>query len=209
MTASQETVFLHGHIIDSLILAKVLDTILMMGGSFDLNHVTIGATREAPSEARITVRAPSGRLLSDILRAIQPHGATVEGEGDCRFEPAPAAGVFPEEKRGPTNHLDRASVPPARPPGRALRPPRARSLPMACFIDLILRSSPWCCSRPPRRAWVVLPGAPTYVASRRRDLSCLVARLPAPRRHHRWQSFPSRSRPNLAAQVEWSWSSTM
>ncbi|MDP9132816.1 MAG: hypothetical protein M3M98_06760, partial [Nitrospirota bacterium] len=32
MTESQETVFLQGHIIDSLILAKVLDTILMMGG---------------------------------------------------------------------------------------------------------------------------------------------------------------------------------
>ena len=36
MTASQETVFLQGHIIDSLILAKVLDTIVMMGGTFDL-----------------------------------------------------------------------------------------------------------------------------------------------------------------------------
>ncbi len=104
MSLVQETVLLQGHIIDSLILAKVLDTILMMGGSFDLNHVTIGATREAPSEARITVRASSGRLLSDILRAIQPHGATVEGEGDCRFEPAPAAGVFPEQFYA-TTHL--------------------------------------------------------------------------------------------------------
>jgi Uncharacterized conserved protein len=39
MTAAQETVILQGHIIDSLILAKVLDTILMMGGSFDLSDV--------------------------------------------------------------------------------------------------------------------------------------------------------------------------
>ena len=43
MSASQETVFLQGHIIDSLILAKVLDTILMMGGTFDLQDVKIGA----------------------------------------------------------------------------------------------------------------------------------------------------------------------
>jgi hypothetical protein len=63
MTAVQETVFLQGHIIDSLILAKVLDTILMMGGTFDLQDVKIGATRDAPSQARIVVRASSGRLL--------------------------------------------------------------------------------------------------------------------------------------------------
>jgi hypothetical protein len=104
MTASQETVFLQGHIIDSLILAKVLDTILMMGGTFDLQDVKIGATRDAPSQARIVVRAPSGRLLAEILRAIQPHGAAIEREADCRFEPAPARGSPPEQFYA-TTHL--------------------------------------------------------------------------------------------------------
>ena len=104
MTGSQETVFLQGHIIDSLILAKVLDTILMMGGSFDLQDVNIGATREAASKARIVVHAPSSRVLGEILRAIQPHGATIEREADCRFEPAPSRGVFPEEFYA-TTHL--------------------------------------------------------------------------------------------------------
>jgi lysine-ketoglutarate reductase/saccharopine dehydrogenase-like protein (TIGR00300 family) len=104
MTGSQETVFLQGHIIDSLILAKVLDTILMMGGTFDLQDVTIGATREATSQARIVVRAPSSRVLTEILQAIQPHGAAIEREEDCRFAPAPAAGVFPEEFYA-TTHL--------------------------------------------------------------------------------------------------------
>ena len=104
MTGSQETVFLQGHIIDSLILAKVLDTILMMGGTFDLQDVKIGATREAASQARIIVQAPSSRVLGEILRAIQPHGAAIEREGDCRFEPAPSPGVFPEEFYA-TTHL--------------------------------------------------------------------------------------------------------
>jgi hypothetical protein len=53
MMHDQETVLLQGHIIDSLILAKVLDTILMMGGTFDLQDVQIGKTREEPSRARI------------------------------------------------------------------------------------------------------------------------------------------------------------
>ena len=104
MTASQETVFLQGHIIDSLILAKVLDKILMMGGTFDLQDVKIGTTREAPSQARIVVKALSNRMLAEILLAIQPHGASIEREEDCRFEPAPAAGVFPEQFYA-TTHL--------------------------------------------------------------------------------------------------------
>ncbi len=104
MTALQETVFLQGHIIDSLILAKVLDTILMMGGTFDLQDVNIGATRDAPSQARVVVRASSSRLLAEILQAIQPHGAAVERDSDCRFEPAPAAGIFPDQFYA-TTHL--------------------------------------------------------------------------------------------------------
>jgi len=96
MNAAQETVLLQGHIIDSLILAKVLDTILMMGGTFDLQEVKIGGTREEPSRARIIVRAASPELLGEILEAIQPHGASVDRESDCTCEPAPADGVFPD-----------------------------------------------------------------------------------------------------------------
>ena len=104
MAAAQETVVLTGHIIDSLILAKVLDTILMMGGTFDLQEVAIGKTRNEPSRARILVCADSTKLLSDILRAIQPHGASVEGESNCQLQPAPADGVFPEDFYA-TTHL--------------------------------------------------------------------------------------------------------
>ena len=89
----QERVVLQGHIIDSLILAKVLDRILSMGGSFDLQEVQIGKTREDASRARIVVRADSPAHLTSILEAIQPHGASVERESDCRFQPAPGAAV--------------------------------------------------------------------------------------------------------------------
>ena len=96
MNAAQETVLLQGHIIDSLILAKVLDTILMMGGTFDLQEVRIGGTREELSRAKILVRAASPELLREILESIQPHGASVERESDCTWESAPADGVFPD-----------------------------------------------------------------------------------------------------------------
>jgi lysine-ketoglutarate reductase/saccharopine dehydrogenase-like protein (TIGR00300 family) len=104
MNHSQERVVLQGHIIDSLVLAKVLDLILMMGGTFDLEDVHIGKTREEPSRARIVIRAASTKLLDEILKAIQPHGASVEREANCRTQPAPADGILPEEFYA-TTHL--------------------------------------------------------------------------------------------------------
>lgn len=97
MTPVYETILLHGHIIDSPILSKVLDRILSMGGTFDLEAVVIGRTRDDQSQARIVVRASTPVILNDILRAIQPQGAVVEREVDCLCLPAPADGVFPEE----------------------------------------------------------------------------------------------------------------
>lgn len=104
MNHHHERVVLQGHIIDSLILAKVLDLILMMGGTFDLEDVQIGTTREEPSRARIVIRATSKTLLDDILKAIQPHGASVEREANCCTKPAPSDGILPEEFYA-TTHL--------------------------------------------------------------------------------------------------------
>ena len=95
MTHDQETVLLQGHIIDSLILAKVLDRILMMGGTFDIQDMQIGKTREEPSRARIAVRASSSTLLSEILHAIQPHGASVESERDAGWRRRQRTASFP------------------------------------------------------------------------------------------------------------------
>jgi lysine-ketoglutarate reductase/saccharopine dehydrogenase-like protein (TIGR00300 family) len=96
MVPVEETVILRGHIIDSLILAKVLDTIHMMGGAYEVTEMKVGTSREEPSRARIVVRAPSVSLLNEILAAIQAHGAMAEQESDCALAPAPADGILPE-----------------------------------------------------------------------------------------------------------------
>ena len=99
-----ETIILQGHIIDSLILAKVLDTIVMLGGTFDLPEVTIGATREEASCVKIRINAATSTLLEEIIEAIQPHGAMVEAEADCCLEPALTDGVLPDSFYA-TSHL--------------------------------------------------------------------------------------------------------
>ena len=52
-----EEVEIRGHIIDSLLLPKVLDEILTRGGAFTIKDIRIGQSQDDPSQARIEVRA--------------------------------------------------------------------------------------------------------------------------------------------------------
>src|SRR5262249_30334930 len=91
-----ETVELRGHIIDSLILPKVLDEILTQGGTFEIEEIRIGKERTDLSYARVLVEAPTEERLSEILSRIKQQGAEAMHEGEVHLEPAPADGVFPE-----------------------------------------------------------------------------------------------------------------
>ncbi|MDQ2918480.1 MAG: TIGR00300 family protein [Verrucomicrobiota bacterium] len=93
---SSETVELRGHIIDSLILPKVLDEILTRGATFKITEIKVGQNRVDQSYARIDVSAPSEETLSDILLRLRQHGAEVIKRDDVRLVPAPADGVFPD-----------------------------------------------------------------------------------------------------------------
>src|SRR2546428_3623580 len=99
---AHETTLLHGHIVDSRLLPKVLDLVAQYGGSFELASIRIGKTREEPSDARIIVHAESPERLAQIIAAVQAHGAAVEKEADCQWQEAPADGVFPDDFFVPT-----------------------------------------------------------------------------------------------------------
>src|SRR5438132_4152508 len=91
-----EEVELQGHIIDSLILPKVLDEVLTHGGSYVIKDIRVGQRQADASAARIQVRADSAEKLRRILDAIHDHGATPTHVADCRTVPADIAGAFPE-----------------------------------------------------------------------------------------------------------------
>jgi lysine-ketoglutarate reductase/saccharopine dehydrogenase-like protein (TIGR00300 family) len=99
-----EVVELRGHIVDSLLLPKVLDEITARDGQFVIEELTVGKRRTDSSFARIRVEAPDAELLDEILTHIQEHGAELVGGEDAELEPAPADGVFPDRFLVSSNH---------------------------------------------------------------------------------------------------------
>lgn len=98
-----EDVEVSGHIIDSLILPKILDTITGLGGSFNIKKISIGHGRTDPSYSLVEVRAESEQALQEILAQISDHGATPTGNHDCRLVEADMDGAFPEGFYSTTN----------------------------------------------------------------------------------------------------------
>src|ERR1700730_1977402 len=98
-----ETIELRGHIIDSLILPKVLDQILTRGANFKIGEIKIGKKRADQSFARIEVSAETTEALDDLVLRLRQHGAEVVRRADVQLEKAPADGVFPREFYVTTN----------------------------------------------------------------------------------------------------------
>ncbi len=98
-----EDVEVQGHIIDSLILPKVLDLINAQGGSFRIKKITIGHDRRDPSYALVEVQAPTSEALAGILAQIADHGALPTALHDCRLADCDIERTFPEGFYSTTN----------------------------------------------------------------------------------------------------------
>jgi lysine-ketoglutarate reductase/saccharopine dehydrogenase-like protein (TIGR00300 family) len=92
-----ETVELRGHIIDSLILPKVLDEILAHRSTFKIEQIKIGQNRVDQSYARIEVSSDSNETLDDLILRLRQHGAEVVDHQDVQLAVAPTDGVFPTD----------------------------------------------------------------------------------------------------------------
>lgn len=98
-----EDVEISGHIIDSLILPKVLDCISADGGTFRIKTISIGQACNDASYGLVEVRAESSEQLADILGTIADHGAIPTVKQDCHLIAADMNGAFPEGFYSTTN----------------------------------------------------------------------------------------------------------
>jgi lysine-ketoglutarate reductase/saccharopine dehydrogenase-like protein (TIGR00300 family) len=98
-----ETVELHGHIIDSYALPRIMDEVMDRGGEFVIEEIRVGRRKDEPSYARIQISAPDRELLDLLLDRAERIGAVREEIAEAATAPAPADGVFPEGFYSTTN----------------------------------------------------------------------------------------------------------
>ncbi len=105
-----EDVELQGHIIDSLLLPKVLDEILTRGGTYVIKEIKLGKRQVDPSHVRIEIKADTQERLDDILRSVHEHGAAPTAQRDCEIENADMDGAFPERFYSTTNYRTQVRI---------------------------------------------------------------------------------------------------
>jgi lysine-ketoglutarate reductase/saccharopine dehydrogenase-like protein (TIGR00300 family) len=98
-----EHVEMTGHIIDSLLLPKVLDAILTRGAGYEIKQFRVGKRQDDPSHVRLEIRADSPEVLERVLAEIHPHGAIPVHTTDCVTLKADVPGAFPEGFYSTTN----------------------------------------------------------------------------------------------------------
>ncbi len=98
-----ETIELRGHIIDSLILPRVWDTIMDLGGNFEVEEMRIGRHKSETSYARMRVIAPDEAVLRSLLSEIQQLGAVIVREQDARTARVEQDGILPDDFYSTTN----------------------------------------------------------------------------------------------------------
>lgn len=98
-----EEITLSGHIIDSLILPRVFDTVMDLGGNFEVLKIDVGRQKDDPSWARLRIIADSEAQLDNILTLLTDFGAEVVAAGDVQTKPAPRDGALPPDFYSTTN----------------------------------------------------------------------------------------------------------
>ena len=96
-----------GHLVDSMILSKILDTIIDMRGEFDILEFEMGKVKSATSTARLIIKASTSEKLDEILDEVYREGATPVQITNAETLPAARDCVMPDKFYSTTNNHTR------------------------------------------------------------------------------------------------------
>ena len=102
MTAS-EVLETRGHLMDSGVLARVLDDVLAYGGDYRIDRLDVGRAHDDESYARIVVSADDQSSLDRLLMRLQAHGVNQVDPGEALLRTVERDGVFPDDFYSTTN----------------------------------------------------------------------------------------------------------
>jgi lysine-ketoglutarate reductase/saccharopine dehydrogenase-like protein (TIGR00300 family) len=102
--ANEKEVKVEGHLIDSMILTRIWDRIMELGGDFETLEFRVGKHKTDTSYVRMIVKGRNAEQLEDILDEIYSLGAVPIEVAEAAVAPAPANMVFPDNFYSTTNN---------------------------------------------------------------------------------------------------------
>lgn len=90
---------LEGHLLDSGLLERALDTAVEFGGSFQILQFHLGKQRQSTSDAEIKISAPADEVLDKIVSRLIDLGAVASAtaEPEAELKPVSISGVAPDD----------------------------------------------------------------------------------------------------------------
>jgi lysine-ketoglutarate reductase/saccharopine dehydrogenase-like protein (TIGR00300 family) len=98
-----EVVEAQGHLIDSHIMERIFDSVVELGGRFEVEHFSIGRTNSDPSSLRLRVEAPSHKAMDSILPVLLELGCAAIEAGDAELKRTDKDRCAPEDFYSTTN----------------------------------------------------------------------------------------------------------
>jgi lysine-ketoglutarate reductase/saccharopine dehydrogenase-like protein (TIGR00300 family) len=98
-----ETVEVTGHLMDSGLLARVLDDVLGYGADYRIDRLEVGKHHDDESHALLTVTAEDDEALQRLLMRLQTHGVNQVDPGVATTRSCEKDGVFPDDFYSTTN----------------------------------------------------------------------------------------------------------
>lgn len=99
-----EIVEAEGHLVDSQILARIMDRVIQCGAQYEVQSFQLGRTNDEFSHLRLRVIAPSQEVLGKTLAELVELGCAEASLSDAVLRPADADRVVPEDFYSSTNH---------------------------------------------------------------------------------------------------------
>jgi lysine-ketoglutarate reductase/saccharopine dehydrogenase-like protein (TIGR00300 family) len=100
---ASESLEIRGHLMDSGVLALVLDDVLGYGGDYRIDRLDVGRAHEDESYAVIVVSTGDDESLARLLMRLQAHGVNKVDPGETVLRVCDRDGVFPHDFYSTTN----------------------------------------------------------------------------------------------------------
>ena len=104
MSKFSREIEVRGHLIDSLILTKIFDVVMDLGGEFEVLEIHIGIKKKEESYAKLRIQGKNQSHLDQILELVYREGATAKIQKEVELIPALKNSVMPDGFYSTTNN---------------------------------------------------------------------------------------------------------